>query len=602
MKLVMRLIREQLSPHAGALVTRFLIAALVAATPYAFSFLGKWLVDEALQVSGAPKANAVGVTVQWKAKSQEEKLRLLGVFLVASLGIHAAATALSTLSEFLNSRMTNRMAYELRSGVYEKIERLDMAVFSREQVGQLMTRVMDDAGAIPGNLANLVINSATQLAMLVLGLYLLTRLNVKMTFVALAALPFYAVTCIAFLPRLKDNTERIRERGALFNGHVIERLANVLTVKNYAQENREAALFAEKLGENQTLGRSQHHLNLGFSTLTTLITAIGTLSVLAFGFLNIKANRMQLGEVLAFYQVTAQLFVPIAALVSMATVAQTLQVLAFRVYSIMDTPSTVKPPEDRVQLDEIRGDISFEHVSLRYQEGGPFALQDVSVTIPAGSTACIVGPTGCGKSSLLTLLNRLYEWEEGAIRLDGVDVRQLPVTQLRRAIGNVLHDCPVFTGTLAENIAYGAPDASRADVEAAAKQVELHDAATALPGGYDTSLGSGGTALNAELLTKLALARALLTRPAVLTVDDTYATIEEHVEARLRSAIREALRGRTILIATSRLSICEDADMVIVMSNGRVEQVGSHSELLSVPGIYRRMYMRQVGMEDVGMD
>ena len=614
MHLVWRMIRELLRDKKKAVVTRFLIAAAIAATPYAFSFLGKWLVDEALQVTGPPKPKAAAETIaapaspspslgiEWKAKTTEHKLRLVGIFLAASLGIHIVVTGLSAVSERLNSRTVQQMVHELRSAVHEKLTRLEMGLFGREQIGQLMTRVMDDAGGIPGNLTNLVINSCTQVAMLALGLVLLLRLNVQMTLIALVSLPLYAVSCIIFLPRLRRNAEQLRTRGAELNGLVVERLSSIATIKNYAQEDAELERFSKMLARNQGLSRTQHRLSLYFGTLTTLITGFGTLAVLAFGFLNIKAGRMQLGEVLAFHQVTAQLFVPISALVGMATVAQTLQVFGQRMYGILDLSGGIKEAPDPVVLPVIGGHVGFEGVSLRYTEGGPFAVEDVSLSVPAGKTGCIVGPTGCGKSTLLTLLSRFYDPTDGVVCIDGVDIRRLRLHDLRLAVGNIFYDSTVFSGTFTQNIRYGAPQATSQDIEAAARLVELHDFIQGQPQGYGAKLGSGGISLDAEQLVRLAVARALVNQPAILTIDDTFSTIDEEVETCLRASLRQALGGRTVIIATSRLSICEDADLVVVMRRGKIAQVGTHAGLLSAPGTYRRMYMRQMGMDDLKDD
>jgi ATP-binding cassette subfamily B protein len=588
------------------------IAALIAATPYAFTFLGKWLVDEALQVTGAPKpkTEAVasqdkdkavevgGLSVSWKAKTTEEKLRLLGLFLAASLALHLLTSGLGAFSELLNSRTVQQLTYDLRSKVHEKLAGADMAFFSHEQVGQLMTRIMDDAGAIPGNLTNLIINTCTQIMMLGLGVFLLVRLNPKMALVAVAALPFYAVTCLIFLPRLKRNTEDIRLGSAAMNGYLVERLSSVETIKNYAQEDREVERFGEHVDRQIGLGRRQNRLNLLFGTFTTLITGFATLSVLAIGFLNLKSQKMQFGEVMAFYQVTAQLFVPISALVGMTTVAQTLHVLAERVFGVLDAPTSVAEAEQLVAADGIRGRISFDGVSLQYQEGGPFAVQELQLEIPAGKTVCIVGPTGCGKSTLLALLTRLYDPTVGTIRLDGTDIRRFPLRQYRRAVGNVLHDAQVFTGTVSENIAYGLRDTDSAEVEAVARIVEFHEFVTSLPKGYGTLLGRGGVALEKEEIIKLNLARALITRPAILTVDDTFAALEDAVEQRLLEATRRTLREETVLIATSRLGVCAQADWVVVMRKGRIVETGTHEELLAQAGLYRRMYMRQMGLTE----
>ena len=351
MSIIWRLIRAQLRTRIISLVIVFLVVAIISSAPYAFSFLGKWLIDEVLQVTGPPKpkpdsgakenaeAGDAPIAIEWKTKTTAEKLRLLRIFFIASIGLHVVVTGLSALSELIKSRMNNSMVYELRTAVHEKIESMDMGFFAREQVGQFMTRIMDDAGGIPGNLTQLAINFFTQIAMLILGATLLFRLNPKMALFALAALPFYAVICFIFLPRIRNNAEELRVRGAAFNGFVIERLSNIATIKNYAQEDRELGTFSATLDDNMKLNRSQQNLNLGFGTLTTIVTSLGTLAALLFGFLNIKSGRMQLGQVMAFYQVTAQLFVPISALVGLTTVAQTLKVLGLRVYSVLDTPA-----------------------------------------------------------------------------------------------------------------------------------------------------------------------------------------------------------------------------------------------------------------------
>lgn len=600
MKLVWRLIGSELKAHKKAILLRILFAALIAATPYAFSFLGKWLVDEALQVSGPPAAanaveEAAGMTIEWRANTTEEKLRLLGIFLAASLGLHLLTTALGAWSEHLNSRTVQQIVYDLRSRVNERLANADRELFGREQVGQLMTRVLDDCGNIPPNLTNLVINFVTQLMMLALGLFLLLRLNPSMTWVAVAALPFYAIACLIFLPRIRSNTEDLRTNASRMNGYIVERLSNIATVKNYAQEPQENQTFGGIVDHQSDMARRQHRLNLSFNTITTLITGLATLGVLIFGFLNIKAGTMQLGEVLAFHQVTAQLFVPISALVGMTTVAQTLQVLASRVFTILDAPVAIEQADETVEVEDLRGEITFEDVSMQYLAGGPFAVDKVNLTIPAGQTVCIVGRSGCGKSTLLQLLTRVYDPSEGTIRIDGVDIREWRLRRLRRVVGNVLYDCDVFSGTVAENIAYGAPKADRQRIEEIARKLHFHDYIQSLPKGYDTHLGRGGISLEPEELLKLNLARALLTNPTILTVDDTFATVEEQVEATLRAELELLLHERTILIATSRLSICQDADLIVVMQRGAIEQVGTHQELLAQPGLYRRLYTRQMG-------
>ncbi|NLF32987.1 MAG: ABC transporter ATP-binding protein, partial [Planctomycetes bacterium] len=351
MNLLWRVTREQLSRYWKGLVIRTLVASAVAATPYVFSMLGKWLVDDVLQVGGPPAAAAA-----WMPRSEDEKLGLLMVFFAVTLAIHVAITAASGASELINAHINEGMAFRLRSAVHEKLSSLEMGLFSREQVGQLMTRTMEETGLVPASMTNLAVNLFTQAAMLVLGVVLLVGLNGRMALVVLATLPFYAVSCAIFLPRLRRVTLDQRDRWAAMGGYAMERITNIVTVRNYAQESREISVFDNWVDQNLSLVRRQHRLNLYFGTLTTVITGVGTLAVLWMGFLGIRAGRMQIGEVLAFYAVAAQLFVPVSALVGLGTVTQMVEVYARRMYDILDLPDHLQDAPDALDLPEpVRG-------------------------------------------------------------------------------------------------------------------------------------------------------------------------------------------------------------------------------------------------------
>ena len=640
MRTVWHMMWPHLRKHVRGLLVMFVIAVIVSASPYFFSFLGKWLVDEALQVTGAPKAAAIEadagsrgkdaakpagtagmaaskdarpagagnvgeskaaapVSGDWKPKTQPEKMRLLFIFFIVSIAVHLLTTGISAVSDLINSRMVFEMICDLRSQAYDRLQSAKMSFFAREQVGQLMSRLMDDTNAIPGNLTNLVINVCTQIVMLIMGIVLLLRLNARLTLIALAALPLYALVSFFFLPRIKKNTEQSRTAESEFNGFVVERLSGVVTIKNYAQEDREVGNFGAVLDRNIGLSLAASKLGLYFGTLTSVVTNVATLAVLTYGFLNIKAGSMQLGEVMAFYAVAAQLFVPVSVLVSMMNVAQVLEVWAGRVNKILDAPSEDEDAPETSAMPPVKGEIAFEHVSLRYEEGGPFAVEDASLAIPAGCSVCIVGPPGSGKSSLVTMLSRLWDPSSGVIKLDGVDITKMPLRRLRRVMGTIFSEPQIFTGTIAENIAYGNPEATRQKIEEAAKLAELHDYVMGLKDKYETRIGQGGLTLDVEALTTLSVARAMVAEPAILTVDEGFAPISEELEERLRSMIRCQLADRTIIITTNRMSICRQADMVVVMEKGKIRQVGTHKSLMAVPGSYRRMYARQMGMEEL---
>ena len=596
MKLALRLIREQLRGRTAAVLLMLLIAMVATGSPYVFSFLGKWLVDGVLQVSSQGGEGVGGVELGWTPTAPEEKVRLLVVFFVASMGIHLLVSGLSLLSELVSSKTIQRMTYDMRRRVHERIVTADAQFVSREQVGQLMTRIMDDSAAVPGNILNLVINAVAHVVMLVLGVVLLVKLNPAMAALAAATLPFYAVTCVIFLPRIQKNTVEVRDRWSELIGFAVERIGNVATIKNYAQEDAEVDRFSERVGVSLGLGRRQQHLNLFFGTITGVITALAALAVLAVGFVNIRGLRMQVGEVLAFYQVTAQLFVPLSALVSMTVVIQTLRVYAERLYSVIDAPTRIVRVRPGGRRPAVRGDVEFLSVSLRYDEGGPFALHDVGLRIAEGSTCALVGPTGCGKSSVIALMTRLYDPTSGTIRIGGRDLREFTVTLLRRKIGNVLYEPGVFTGTIAENIAYGVPDASENRIRAAGRQAGLQDFIEGLPDRYATKVGSGGLGLERDELVRLSLARALITNPSVVTIDDTFSSVEEATEARLYEAIRRALPNKTLVMASSRLTTASRCDVIFVLQQGSLVEQGTHDELMSAAGLYQRMYARQMGL------
>ena len=589
MKILWRLTKMLLVPKRWIIIVVILTTLIISAVPYGFSFFGKWLVDEALQVSGVPTH---------QAKSEAEKLHLLLVFFLVSIGVHVVSTGMGGGTELLKSKAIHEMIFTLRSRVHEKLENADLGQFLTEQPGQHMTRLLDDTGNIPGNVVNLWVNIITQLGMLVLGLVLLLKLNPLLAIVTLAALPFFAVTSALLLPKLKNVVTDIRTYWSTLIGHVVERLSSIETVKNYVQEAREVAEFSNLVERSLNLNRKNNRLNLLLGSISGLITAFATLAVLVIGILNIRSGNMQLGAVLAFYAVTAQLFVPIGTLVGMFVILQTVSIYGERVFSVLDSPVHIRDMETPVVPDRIAGNIEFRNASLQYQEGGPFAISDLSFAIPTGTSAAIVGPTGCGKSTVISLLTRLYEVTQGEIFIDEINIKSLPVQLLRQSVGNILYDTPVFSGTIAENISLASPSVKQPAIEEAAKRSGLHEYIIELDSGYATRLGGGGIQLETVELIKLGIARLLATDPPIITVDDTFAGVNEETEQYLQSALRKAISGKTFLMATSRITAAKTCNLIIVLQKGRLVQIGTHDELLAIPGLYRRMYMRQVGLPD----
>ena len=630
MKLVIRFYREHVIRHWGKLLLAFVLTATVNQTPYAFSMLGKWLVDDVLQIgrkgkgkaaapeqpkaeerpaegprppepqapvaSGAVEAPAQTVpppATGPPTRPTEEKIRLLWVFLAISLGLRLLTAVFGAGSGYLTSSAGQRVLFRLRAAIQQKLTQLPLSYFDRYSTGQIMVRVMDDANAAQANTVNLPVNVLTNLVTLVVGLVLVSKINPTMAWMALGVLPLYGAGSMLFMGALRRNTEAVREANADLQSLLEEKLTYIATVKYYAQELGETERFSDRLGENLKLAWRQNFLNTGLSVVLMIISGLGATGVLMYGFWQLRDGNMLLGEVLAVYQMTALLFGPITALTNTNVVLQTTGVILSRIYEVLDIEPEITDAPDAVELAEVRGDLAFEDVSLQYVEGGPVALRNVSLQLPAGKTLAVIGPSGCGKSTLAALLLRFYDPTEGRILLDGEDLRRIRLHDLRQAMDMASQEARVFSGTVAQNIAFGDPDIDRARIEHVAQVAGAHDDILQLPKGYDTLVGKGGEQLPMELIQRLTIARTLVGNPAVFIFDDSASAMSEEEEENLYLAVEQAHAAQTLVIITNRVKTAENADLLAVMRDGRIIELGADAELKEQKGVYWRMYLHQ---------
>ncbi|MDX1947970.1 MAG: ABC transporter ATP-binding protein [Pirellulaceae bacterium] len=504
-----------------------------------------------------------------------------------------------------------RIVPELRSRVYDKLQRLSFRFFDANATGSIINRVTADVQStrafIDGVLIQLVLLAVSLLCYLA---YMLS-LNVTLTLACLATTPLMWLVTVIFsrmVRPLYDHNRELVDRVIL---RLAESIQGVQVIKGFGREREEIARFA---ADNRAVQDQQQGIFWRVSIFGPTIgymTQINLVILLAYGGWLVTQDKLALGSGLVVFAGLLQQFSSqVANLTNIANSVQQSLSGARRVFEILDTPITIESKPGAVKLQSrdqwsrsaneprplvaaLLGRIEFDHVWFEYTPGNP-VLRDVTFTIEPGQKVAILGATGAGKSSLLSLLCRFYDPTQGAIRLDGHDLRDLDLDDLRRNIGLVFQESFLFSNTVAANIAFGHPDATVAQVERAAKIAAAHEFIAPLPHGYDTVLGEGGLDLSGGQRQRLAIARAVLLDPAILLLDDPAAAIDPHTEHEILAAMDQAMQGRTTLVIAHRLSTLRQCDRVIVLDQGRIAQLGTHAELLAAEGHYRHAARSQL--------
>jgi len=486
---------------------------------------------------------------------------------------------------FVGGRVALAVQFDLRNDIYERLQRLDFARHDDFQTGQLVSRAGADVGLVQGLLAFLPLMSGN-LVMLVVSLVIMAVLSPLLTVVTLVVVPVILVVALRLRTSVFPAAWDAQQRAAEVAGVVDEAVSGVRVVKGFGQEQRELDhlvatsedLFASKLRAVRIQAR--------YGAALQAVPALGQVAVLALGGWLALHDRLSIGTLLAFSSYLLELVAPVRMLSALTVVAQQARAGAERIFELLDsTPVVVERPDAR-ELPPVAGDVVFDDVTFGYLRSEP-VLRGFDLTVKAGETLALVGPSGSGKSTISLLLPRFYEVQSGRVRLDGVDVRDVTFDSLRRQIGVVFEESFLFSDTAAVNIAYGRPDATHDDIVAAARAAEAHEFIVALPDGYESRLGEGGLTLSGGQRQRLALARALLTDPRVLVLDDATSAIDSGVEEEIHATLRRLMRGRTTLLVAHRRSTLRLADRVAVIDKGTVVDIGTHDQLLARCRLYR---------------
>jgi ATP-binding cassette subfamily B protein len=526
-----------------------------------------------------------GETIDRAIRSERLGLLLalsLAFVLVALVQGLAAATR-----RYFAMRTSHRVEADLRTALYNRINRLSFDYYDRTSTGQLMSRGSTDLHEVQQFVMIIPINAA-YLLMATGAFIILLRAHVLLAVLAMAAYPLVTLITIRFFNRLFPATADVQQGLGNLTNVVEENIAGARLVRAFGREEHEEEKLQRVADRIFDDSMEVARLRTLYTPLFYLLPAMGQLVILAFGGWLVLEGQVSTGQFVTFFYFLNMLIWPVQGLGEIVAGGQRAFTSAARVWNVLKEEPAVRQKPHSQSLPPGDGGIAFENVRFSYEEGHP-VLKDVSFRVPAGTAVALVGPTGCGKSTVGRLLPRFYDVDSGDVLIDGVDIREMKLQELRRNVGLVFEDTFLFSDTIRNNIAYGRLDASDEEIEEAAQLAQIAGFIEQMPEGYDTVVGEQGYSLSGGQRQRIAIARALLMQPRVLILDDATSSVDAAMEEEIRNALRQVMTGRTTIIISHRLSTISLADQVVVLEDGRILDTGTHAELMLGCARYREI-------------
>lgn len=494
---------------------------------------------------------------------------------------------------FVAEKAAQEVAYALRNDLYDKLQRQSFAFYDKAATGELMSRLTSDVEmcreAVGFGMSSFLGNGAWLIGVAGYLFYV----DWRYTLIALATLPLLFLVAVYYTLKVEPMYAEVQEQRAQLTAVAQENFSGVRVVRAFSREDEEIRRFHV---ENENLCARvlrTARISSFFQPGMDFFANLGTVLVLWYGGREVIGGTMTLGSVVAFHGSLWMLFWPVRALGYILGVMQRAAASVKRVFELLDEESVTKEKPGAIELPRVAGEVRFENVSFSYADGVP-VLKDITFEAKPGEVVAIVGSTGSGKSTLVNLIPRFYDVTAGRITIDGYDIRDVTLASLRRQIGIVMQETFLFSTSIRENIAYGRPDASPAEVEAAARAAAAHKFIMELPEGYDTVVGERGVGLSGGQRQRVAIARALLADPRILILDDSTSSVDLATEREIQEALQRLMQGRTTFIIAQRLSTVQRADKILVLDGGRIVQEGTHAQLVKQGGVYQQILESQI--------
>jgi ATP-binding cassette, subfamily B, bacterial len=550
--------------------TTFSIFSLLLATATALAppFLAKYAIDDGIQ---------------------KQNLTALWVIVIAFLLAGLANWAMSYVQTYLTGWVGERILADLRMKLFRHLQRLSLGFFERNRAGVIISRLTNDVEALD-QLVTDGVTTLVQSSLTLLGTaILLVVLDWRIALATLAVIPIMSVGTVLFRIYSARAYAAVRERLGLVTATLAEDIAGMRIVQAFTREDRNVANFRQVAEHYREANMRTVVLNARYFPFVDLVSSIALAVVLGYGGYLYFGGAVTLGTLFAFMLYVQNFFDPVQQLSQLYSTFLSATAALDKIMDVLDEEPQVLDKPGARELPPVEGHVRFEHVRFGYGDG-PDVLPDLDLDVPPGTTAALVGHTGAGKSTIAKLLARFYDPREGRITIDGIDLRDVTQASLRRQLGIVPQEGFLFAGTVAENIAFGRPDAAGEDIVSAAQAVGAHDFILRLENGYETDVQERGSRLSLGQRQLVALARALLADPRILILDEATSSVDIGTERKIEQALRLLLSGRTAFIIAHRLSTIRDADLIVVLEHGRVIEQGSHNELMEKRGLYTSLY------------
>ncbi|HPN34772.1 MAG TPA: ABC transporter ATP-binding protein [bacterium] len=497
---------------------------------------------------------------------------------------------------WLTQRIGQRIMYDMRMSLFSHLQKLPLSYFDRNPVGRLITRVTNDVETLNNMLSSGVVTIFGDLFVLIGIIVAMMLFHWRLASLTLLVLPLILYTSFLFRTHIRDSFRQVRLRIARINSYLQENITAITTVQLFSREAKNSARFDELNRDHLQAYLKTIFYYAVFYPVIELIMAVSIGLILWYGGLQVIDQTLTLGVLVAFLQYVQRFFMPIRDLSEKFNLLQSAMAASERIFGVLDTPIQDMGPVGLAPMPPARGEIQFQRVSFGYHQDH-LVLKDVNFTIKPGEKVAVVGATGAGKTSLINLINRLYEPTAGTVFLDGVNTLHLPLDDLRRRIRMVLQEVFIFSGTVEYNIRLGDQNIPMDRVLYAAQEVHAHDFIVKLPDGYQTELSERGSNLSVGQKQLLSFARALCFDPEILILDEATSSVDTETEGYIRDAIQVLMKGRTSIIIAHRLSTIQDVDWILVLHKGEIREMGTHAELLGRKGIYHRLYQLQYDLE-----